>query len=38
MEFESLFGRKVDLAELRLIRNPERKREILAKQMEIYAA
>jgi predicted nucleotidyltransferase len=38
MEFEKLFGRKVDLAELRLIDNPIRRREISATQKEIYAA
>ena len=38
IEFECLFGRKVDLAELRLIDNPIRKSEILAHQQEIYAA
>jgi uncharacterized protein len=38
MEFEKLFGRKVDLAELRLIDNPIRRREISANQKEIYAA
>jgi uncharacterized protein len=38
MDFEELFGRKVDLAELRLINNPIRRREILAHHMEIYAA
>jgi len=38
MEFEELFGRKVDLAELRLIENPIRRREILAHHVEIYAA
>ena len=38
MEFEKLFGRSVDLAELRLIDNPIRRREIMATQQEIYAA
>lgn len=38
MEFERLFGRKVGLAELRLIDNPIRRREILAHCEEIYAA
>jgi uncharacterized protein len=38
MEFEELFGRKVDLAELRLIENPIRRREISAHHVEIYAS
>jgi predicted nucleotidyltransferase len=38
MEFEALFGRKVDLADLRLIDNPIRKNEIMGRQQEIYAA
>lgn len=38
MEFERLFGRKVDLAELRLMDNPIRRQEIMAKKEEIYAA
>ena len=38
MEFERLFGRRVDLAELRLIDNPVRRREIAASQVEVYAA
>jgi uncharacterized protein len=38
MEFEKLFGRRVDLAELRLIDNPIRRREISKTQREIYAA
>lgn len=38
MEFERLFGRRVDLAELRLIDSPQRRREIEAGQVEVYAA
>lgn len=38
MEFEKFFGRRVDLAELRLIDNPILRKEILAHQEEIYAA
>ena len=38
MEFEKLFGRKVDLAELRLIDHPIRRRAIQAQQRVIYAA
>jgi len=38
MEFERLFKRKVDLAELRLIDNPIRRQAIVAEQEEIYAA
>jgi predicted nucleotidyltransferase len=38
MEFEKLFKRKVDLAELRLIDNPIRRQAIVAEQEEIYAA
>lgn len=38
MEFERLFGRRVDLAELRLIDNRIRRQEILNTSREIYAA
>ncbi len=38
MEFEKLFKRRVDLAELRLIDNPIRRQSIVAEQEEIYAA
>ena len=38
MEFEKLFGRKVDLAELRLIGHPIRRRGIQDQQRVIYAA
>jgi len=38
MEFEELFGRKIDLAELSLISNTIRRREILAQKLEIYVA
>ncbi|GEM_PF-300768 len=38
MEFEKLFRRRVDLAELRLIDNPIRRESIVAEQEEIYAA
>ena len=38
MEFERLFGRRVDMTELRLVDHPIRRREIAARQLEIYAA
>jgi predicted nucleotidyltransferase len=38
MDFEDFFGRKVDLAELRLIDNLTIRKEILAHHQEIYAA
>ena len=38
MEFEKLFKRRVDLAELRFIGNPIRRKSIMAEQVEIYGA
>jgi uncharacterized protein len=37
-ELEALFGREVDLVEKKALRNPFRRREILANQRVIYAA
>jgi len=37
MEFETFIGRKVDLAELRLIDQPMRRQEIQSSALEIFA-
>ncbi len=37
-ELEELFGRKVDLVEKKALRNPFRRRAILADQQVLYAA
>lgn len=37
MALERFFGRRVDLTELRLVGNPHRRREIAARQLEVYA-
>src|SRR5438046_815603 len=37
-ELESIFGREVDLVEKKALRNPYRRRAILADQQVVYAA
>jgi len=38
IELKALFGREVDLVEKQALRNPFRRRAILAEQQVIYAA